>query len=97
MTGVQTISLHHGRPRYLVLWLLVLELQPALYHHAIVPPTLSSEGKAFRYSPRLSEVTIARHRRSEASLGALRRTIELRLRQPQNPLLHFKSASFLLE
>ena len=44
---------HHRRPRCLVLWLLVLELQPALYHHATVPPTLSSEGKALRYSPRL--------------------------------------------
>jgi hypothetical protein len=33
------------------------------------------KGKVLRYSPRLSEVAIACNRRSEASLGALLRTI----------------------
>lgn len=57
----------------------MLELQPALFHHATVPLSLSVKSKALRYSLRLSEVAIARNRRSEASLGALRRAIELRM------------------
>ena len=77
-TGVQTISLHHRRPRCLVLWLLVLELQPALSHHATISLSLSVKSKALCYSRRLSEVAIARNRRSPTSLGALRRTILLK-------------------
>jgi len=37
MTGIQTISLHHRRPRCLVLWLLVLELQPAFRFMLLFP------------------------------------------------------------
>ena len=77
MAGVQTISLHQRRPRCRVLWFLVLELQPAFDFMLLSPQAKRREGKKLRYSLRLSEVAIARHRRSLASLGALRRTIYL--------------------
>ncbi len=93
--GSGNCSFHHRRPGFLVLWPLVLGLQPVLFLHATVPSTLSGEGKKLPYSRCLSEVAITRHRRSWTSLGALRRTIELRLSSLFLYVLVLKSRHFL--
>src|SRR6266496_3295243 len=70
--GLRQSSFYHMRPCYQILWPLVLGLQPVFFHHTPVPLNLSVKGKVLHYSRCLSEMAIACHRRSRASLGALR-------------------------
>ena len=68
-TRVQVINLNHVRPSCLFKWPAIGPRQ-TFTQHAIVPPSLSVEGKLLLYSHCLSE-TAQRSKRYSASLGAL--------------------------